>query len=113
MTPERAIQNEICAYLKLRGAFVFIHDSVGIFDARKGIFRANKSPHRIRGVADVLGIYKGRPLAVEVKTKTGKVSEHQRSFLESWQQAGGLGMVARSLEDVIDFLNQADNAKRD
>lgn len=104
MTPERAIQNEICSYLKLRGAFIFIHDSVGIFDAKKGIFRANKSPHRIKGVADILGIYKGKPLAVEVKTKTGKVSPFQKEFLENWVKHGGVGFIARSVEDVIDAL---------
>jgi penicillin-binding protein-related factor A (putative recombinase) len=106
MTPERAIQNEICAYLKLKGAFVFVHDSVGIFDPRKGVFRSNKSPHRIRGVADILGIWRGRPLAIEVKTKTGRVSPHQKAFLEAWEQAGGIGFVARSLEDVTYELSR-------
>lgn len=105
MTPERAIQNQICAYLKLRGAYVFIHDSVGIFDPSRGCFRRNNSPHRIRGVADILGIYKGRPLAVEVKTPTGRVSPHQKEFLKNWAAAGGIGFVARSVEDVIDQLS--------
>jgi penicillin-binding protein-related factor A (putative recombinase) len=105
VTPERAIQNQVCAYLRLRGAFIFIHDSVGIFDAKKGIFRANKSPYRIRGVADILGIYKGKPLAVEVKTKTGKLSEYQKDFLDNWRAHGGLAFVARSVEDVIDALS--------
>lgn len=99
MTPERAIQNEICSYLKSLGAFVFIHDSVGIYDVKRGCFRVNRSSHRIRGVADILGIFKGYPLAVEVKTKTGKLSEHQREFLESWRRAGGIGLVARSVDD--------------
>jgi len=105
MTPERAIQNQICSYLKLKGALVFIHDSVGIFDPARGVFRRNSSPHRLRGVADLLGIYKGRPLAVEVKTKTGRVSPHQKEFLENWVKAGGIGFVARSVEDVIDALS--------
>ena len=105
MTPERAIQNQICSYLKLRNAYVFIHDSVGIFDVSRGVFRRNNSPHRIRGVADILGIFKGRPLAIEVKTKTGRVSPHQKEFLKNWVAAGGIGFVARSVEDVIDHLS--------
>jgi penicillin-binding protein-related factor A (putative recombinase) len=105
MTPEREIQNQICSYLRLKGAFVFIHDSVGIFDVRRGVFRSNRSPYRIRGVADLLGIYKGRPLAVEVKTKTGRVSPHQQEFLKKWTAAGGIGFVARSVEDVIAALS--------
>jgi len=106
MTPERAIQNEICAYLKLKGAFIFIHDSVGIYDPRRGVFRRNRSPHRIKGVADILGIWQGRPLAIEVKTETGRVSPEQRAFLRSWDMAGGIGFVARKLEDVINELSR-------
>jgi hypothetical protein len=110
MTPERAIQNEICAWLKSRGALCFIHDSVGIFDPRRGVFRRNTSPYRIRGVADVLGIWQGRPLAIEVKTKTGRVSPHQKEFLAMWTAAGGIGFVARSVEDVKDELCRRQDA---
>lgn len=104
MTPERAIQNQICAYLRLMGALVFIHDSVGIYDVKAGRFRTNKSPYRIRGVSDLLGIYKGRPLAIEVKTKTGRVSPYQKEFLDRWRAAGGVGFVARSVDDVMKAL---------
>lgn len=110
MTPERAIQNEICSYLRARGAFIFIHDSVGIFDPRRGVFRRNTSPYRIRGVADILGIWQGRPLAIEVKTKTGRVSPHQKEFIQQWNAAGGLGFVARSLEDVKNELDRRKDA---
>jgi hypothetical protein len=53
----------------------------------------------VRGVSDILGIIGGRPLAIEVKSKTGRLTEHQREFLSFWRAAGGVGFVARSVED--------------
>ncbi len=100
MTPERRIQNECCAALRALGAFIFVHDSVGVFDPRRGVFRRNNNPYRIRGVADILGIFRGVPLAVEIKTKTGRLTDHQKDFLEQWREAGGIAIVARCVADL-------------
>jgi penicillin-binding protein-related factor A (putative recombinase) len=61
-----------------------------------------------KGVPDILGIYKGRFLGIEVKTATGKVSPEQEKFLENIRKSGGIGFVARSLDDVIDNLGLRD-----
>lgn len=111
MTPERKIQNEICSYLAFRSVLFFIHDSVGMFDPRRGVFRSNRSPYRRRGVSDLLGIYHGRPLAIEVKSATGKVSPHQKAFLDDWKKSGGIGFVARSVADVIEGLRSCPHCK--
>lgn len=56
-----------------------------------------------RGVSDILGILPdGRFLAIEVKTRTGRVSEYQASFLYEITKNGGVAFVARSVEDVIE-----------
>ena len=34
------------------------------------------------GVPDIIGILRGRMLGIEVKTKRGKVSEHQQKFID-------------------------------
>ena len=64
--------------------------------------RANSA----RGMADIMGILKdrGRALAIEVKTRRGKVQPHQQGFLDSVNNAGGLAFVARSVDDVINAL---------
>ena len=49
-----------------------------------------------------------RFLAIEVKTKTGKVSLDQAKFLKLVNESGGLGFVARSVDDVIDTLGVLD-----
>lgn len=54
------------------------------------------------GVPDILGVLPGgRALMIEVKTMKGKLSDHQRRFLENAANQGALAFEARSLEDVI------------
>ena len=57
-----------------------------------------------KGISDIIGIYQGRPLAIEIKTERGRLSEHQERFLERWKAAGGIAIVARSPNDVVKRL---------
>ena len=52
------------------------------------------------GIADILGIYQGRFLAIEVKGPRGKVSDAQSRFLRNIEEHGGIAFVARSVEDL-------------
>ncbi len=61
-------------------------------------------PMGARGVPDILGIYQGRLLGIEIKTATGKPSPEQERFIQNINAAGGLAFVARSVEDVIEKL---------
>ena len=56
------------------------------------------------GVPDIVGIYNGRFLAIEVKTERGKLSPHQEKFIAAINANGGLAFVARSVDDVIENL---------
>lgn len=58
------------------------------------------------GVSDILGIYKGRMLAIEVKNKGNKPSPAQKEFLDNVNHHGGIGFVAYNLEDVIENLKK-------
>lgn len=101
MTPEGKIKNEILSWLQsLNNAFFWPIDSVGIWDPVKKIYRSKNSIFHIRGVSDILGVYQGKPVAIEVKTPTGRLSDHQKLFLTRFSYAGGIALVARSLEDV-------------
>lgn len=53
------------------------------------------------GCADILGqMSDGRFLAVEVKAARGQLTEAQRDFLREVSAAGGVAILARSIEDV-------------
>ena len=56
------------------------------------------------GVADILGVYQGRMMAIEVKVPKGKVSVDQQRFLDRVNREGGIGFVARSADDVAERL---------
>ena len=55
------------------------------------------------GCSDIIGIIPrdGRFLAVECKTGRGELSEDQVVFAKMVEQAGGLYVVARSVDDLV------------
>jgi hypothetical protein len=104
VTPEKRIQDDILNFLNTMGIFAWHARNGATYDPRKGIYRRNTS---VKGIADIIGIlHGGRFLAIEVKTPKGKVSPHQHDFLLEINYRGGLGIVARSLDDVINALNE-------
>ena len=102
---EKRIENAILEWLAMKDIFAFKVKSQGTWDPTKKVFRSPSKYYK-RGTADILGIYKCRPLAIEVKSKTGKPTIHQKIFLQAWQDNGGIGFIARSVEDVMRGLNE-------
>lgn len=100
---EKDIQNQILAYLKIKGIFCWNAKTQGTFDPRRGTFR--KLSNLKKGVSDILGILpSGRLLAIEVKRPGGRVSPEQKDFIKNINDNNGLAFVAYSLEDVIEKL---------
>lgn len=105
---EKEIENQILDWLKTQGIFAWKNQSVGIYDPVKKTFR-NLSRHQLRGVPDILGLLpSGRMLAIEVKSKTGRVSEAQKEFQRNFEITQGFYILARSLQDVIDKMHAKD-----
>lgn len=100
MTPEALIRNSICSWLSAKRALCFVHDSVGIYDPVRKCFRANNCRYRIKGVSDILGIWQGKFLAIEVKVKGKYATPEQKRFIEWVTEHGGIAFVARSIDDV-------------
>jgi penicillin-binding protein-related factor A (putative recombinase) len=101
---EKPIENQILVWLKLKGALVWKNQTVGVFDPTKKIFRKSRNPFHRKGVSDILGIWRGRPLAIEVKSAKGYASPEQKQFIKDFTEAGGIAFIARSVEDVEQFL---------
>lgn len=104
---EKEIENQILHWLAIHDIFSWKVKTVGTFDTKLGRFRKGANNY-MKGVSDILGIYKQRPLAIEVKSKIGKLSLHQKIFLERFANHGGIALVARSVDDVIKGLRAAD-----
>ena len=61
----------------------------------------------IDGIADIMGVFRGRPVAIETKTLAGKQRETQRRFQHAFEKAGGLYLIARAVDDAIKELINA------
>jgi hypothetical protein len=93
---EAEIKREICEWLETKQwECMFWVQSAGKIPGR-----INRSRYQRNGIPDILGIWKMRPLAIEVKKPGGKISEEQRKFMLEFMEYGGIGIVAWSLDDV-------------
>lgn len=101
---EKDIKRQIIQYLRFKNIFCWVQSNVGIYDQASGKYRKLNGIGQMKGVSDILGIYKGRPLAIEVKTPTGRLSEFQDHFLKQFEKAGGIAILARSVDDVEKVL---------
>ena len=79
-------------------------NNVGVLPDRNGV------PIRFGlcvGSSDLIGITPcGRFLAVEVKTKTGRVRPEQQRFIDAVIAKGGIAGVARSAEEALDLIRR-------
>jgi penicillin-binding protein-related factor A (putative recombinase) len=59
-----------------------------------------------KGVSDILGAYKGRMLAIEVK-RPGKIpTPDQQRFLDRVKIEGGISFVAHSVDETMEQLTR-------
>lgn len=59
----------------------------------------------VKGAADITGMLRGgRRLEVECKSDTGRLEDEQLQFLDAINGGGGLGIVARSVDELVEAL---------
>lgn len=106
---ENDVVSSIMDYLIARRIFAFRINNTPIYDPRGGGQFRRKGKYEMYGVADILGMFDGRMMAIEVKRPGGKPSDYQIEFLTKVRQYGGIAFVAYSIEDVIKNLNEYAN----
>lgn len=92
-TPEAMLTRSVKSLLRAAGIFHYKHWG---------------GPMGYPGVADIIGCYRGRMIAIELKSPTGKVTPDQERFIQNVNDAGGIGFVAKSLDEVIEGLGLQD-----
>lgn len=95
------IQNLIRLELSKIGAIVF-RNNVGLFLTEDG--------RKIRtglciGSADLIGWYKGKFLAIEVKQPGKNATPDQQNFINQVNDSGGIAFVAHSVDEAVKELN--------
>ena len=111
-TLEKEVEKSILEFLEWYPGYFWKNNSVGVYDARKGVYRKAKSKYIINGVSDILGVLNGKFIAIEVKSAKGRLSESQKEFLYQVNEEGGIGFVARSVEDVRRNLQDEFTSRR-
>ena len=101
---ESEIQKVILDFLRLKGFMAWKNVSTGIAGGGKG--KTRFYPMGQKGLADIIALKDSTTLFVEVKREKGKLTEHQKKFLNDVRNAGALGVVARNLDDIIKVLDK-------
>lgn len=101
LTKESDIQSAILIYVtSLPGSFGFRMNTGAVQDGNRFI------RYGLPGQPDIFLILNGRFIGIEVKTKTGRQSEAQKNWQRNCEHAGGIYILARSVEDVIERLRK-------
>ena len=95
---EAQILKSILHYLRVHPKVAWrMRVNSGVFMDGDRYIQANSQ----RGCADIVGMLSGGLcFAIEVKSRTGKVSQHQQEFIDLIVSGGGIAGVARSVDDV-------------
>lgn len=56
------------------------------------------------GSGDAIGAFQGRPLAIETKALLGRQRPEQRNFEVAWKKAGGIYILGRSADEIVETL---------
>lgn len=100
---ENAVTKAVRAACVLRGAMV-VRVQAGSHMVGKHFVRGAEA-----GTADLIGCYRGRAIALEVKTAKGKQQESQIEWERWWIISGGKYGVVRSGFDTLQVLNAIDD----
>jgi len=117
--PENQVVSACLAWLKLQGAFVWRNNSRTVMVPGKG---GTPRPmfFGLPGSPDILGMLPGgRFVGVECKRALGPrggangsvQSEDQKMFQEEVEKTGGLYVLARGLDDLMQAIERKDGAK--
>lgn len=87
--PEARLGRQIRKALEERGAFMF---------------KIHGGPTMMAGLPDLIGVWHGRFIAVEVKMPGNKPSKIQERVMDRIRTAGGRVVVAYSVADALEVL---------
>ena len=74
---------------------------------RNGIVALKIRDRYAIGYSDLFICAKGRFIVAELKDDIGKASPHQEDFIEMMKQAGAIGGICRTVEDVENLIKEA------
>jgi hypothetical protein len=98
---ESILQDSIRLALGREPDLVLWRNNIG-FDPERRVRYGVGGP----GGADLIGIFRGRLVAVEIKTETGRQSAEQREFEQLVKRKGGVYVVLRSEQQALEWIEE-------
>jgi len=105
---EHEIQSNILERLNFLKRSFFWRENSGAFalenGGKKRFFRAGTP-----GIADIMGVWNGVPVAIEIKRPKTKnnVSIDQKAFLQRYRDCGGVAIVCWDDATVVEQIKEA------
>lgn len=104
-THEKYLVKAVLLWLRAKGCFAWRQGTLtGRYQSmdRTGRVKAWVIPSSCPGVADILGVYEGRFLAIEVKRPHNKPTDAQLAFLQAVREHGGIAWVIYDIGQLED-----------
>ena len=98
-----ALTKSIRAWFALNGGYMARINTTGVYDTKMRRYRFSGST---KGVADLVGTYRGRSISIEVKFGRDVQSEKQRLYQSQIEQAGGIYIIASTFDGFLQQINQ-------
>ena len=108
-TTEKALHKNLVKLLRLYQNsydFLFFHIKNDVGSRRNGFFYDLKPLGVLPGVADFCIMTPGKIDFLEIKTKKGKLSPNQKTFLENAKRLGHQATVAYGWDDILKKIDQ-------
>ena len=93
-TPTNSLTAQIVNYVELRGGFAQRINVGGFYREDVGYIKSGAT----LGVPDLIAVYEGLYIGIEIKTGKDYQSEAQKKVQERTQQAKGVYLIARDLD---------------
>lgn len=93
----------ISAWCSVNGAHFQRVNTTGQYDFKLGRYRRSGST---KGVADIMIIYKGNTINLEIKIGKDKQSKDQVKMQESINNAGGIYIIVKSFDNFLEKVKQ-------
>ena len=103
MTESAIVAEVLIAVSRLPQTMVWRHNSGKLPDAN-----GRWISFGLVGSGDIIGTHRGWAIAIECKTRSGRLALEQQRFRLAWMRAGGAYIVARSAEDALRGLAALD-----
>lgn len=90
-------------WAKVNNAFCQRQNSQGQYDVRLGRYRHSGTT---KGIADLLILWNGITIHVEVKINRDKQSKVQKDVQDSIERAGGIYIIVKSYDNFLENIKQ-------